>query len=203
MITAKLEQKGLDRYFRTLDKNRGKPLRDRAQRTINASAKRRLVPALKAAAPRGTQQRRARAGPIAIRKKRRKRMGPSAGSKLLRKRGGEDIRPTWVGYKAFHARLVIEGTQSHSLMTRGVMTGAVRGSAGRFGRVGRWTKPGASNFGTSNWRSAYAHFADDNVRPLAPIYVRGLTPNPVVDRTWEREQGAVLNDIRRDVFAVK
>lgn len=194
MITPKLtiDERATNAYLKTLARNEGKPLKERAQRTINAAAKRRVVPALKAAAPKGPRKTR-RSGGLRILGKRRKTMRSSAKAKLLRQRGGEDIRPTWAGYTAFHARLVIEGTRSHSLATRRLEAGA----------RGRWTMPNSSNFGVSNWRSGFAHFADGEVRPLAPITVRGVTPHPIVDQAWSRSQSSVLADVRRDVFAVK
>jgi hypothetical protein len=195
--TVTLEQRALDRYLKTLAKNEGKPLHTRAQRTINASTKRRIVPALKANAPVGPKRRRS-SGPIKIRAKTRKTMRGSASAKLLRRRGGEQIRPTWAGYKAFHARWYLAGTSAHSIATRG-LTGPFRSGT----RFGRWTTPGSSNFGTSNWRSAYAHFPDGEVRPLWGIRVSGVSPHDTVARTWAGTRGAVTNDVKRDVFAVR
>lgn len=194
MITVRIavDDRGAERYHKTLARNEGKPLKDRAQRTINAAAKRRVVPALKAAAPRGPRKTR-RSGGIRIMGKRRKTMRGSASAKLLRKRGREDIKPTWVGYKAVHARWYIGGTQGHSLATRRLQAGA----------RGRWTMPNSSNFGVSNWRSGFAHFADDEVRPLAPITVRGVTPHAIVDQAYSRSRAAFLADVKRDVFEVK
>jgi len=181
------DRRALDRYLKTLDKNRDKPLKDRAQRTTSAAARRHLVPALKAQAPRGASRSRQSYGLRIIGgRKRRRRMSTSATAKLLRKRAGEDIRPTWAGYKAFHARFYIEGTAAHSLATRGLLAG----------ERGRFTKMGT-------WRSGFAHFADGEVRPLAGITVRGVTPHPIVDRAWDSVRRRVFDDIKRDVFEVR
>ena len=112
MITATLDQKAYAAYLKRLDKNHGKPLLVRAEKTINSGAKL-LIPPVRAAAPVGPGKRLAggftRGGNL-----RRK-----VGVKLVRKQGGEDIRPTWVGTKAWYGRLVATGTSAHSLAPRG------------------------------------------------------------------------------------
>lgn len=184
-ITASVEQRELDRYFKKLDKNRGKPLRDRAQRTTNAAA-RLLVPPLRAAAPKGPARRQASGPILMLGRKRRKTMRTSAGTKLLKQRGGEDIRPTWAGYKAFHAVFLLGGTRSHSLATRNLAAGA----------RGRWTTRG-------NWRSGFARFADGEVRPLGGITVSGITPRDYVEQVWNANQRNVYGRISKDVFDVR
>ena len=111
MITVTVDQKALDRYLKTLDKNHGKPLLVRAEKTINA-ASRLLVPPVRAAAPVGPARRIA-GGPVRGGNLRRR-----VGTKLMRKRSGEDIRPTWIGSKAWYSRLVATGTAAHSLEPR-------------------------------------------------------------------------------------
>lgn len=112
MITITVDQKALDRYLKTLDKNHGKPLLQRAEKTINAAARLDLMPGVKAAAPVGRGKRLAGGFTRGGNLKRR------VGTKLLKRQGGEDIRPTWVGSKAWYSRLVATGTSAHSLAPR-------------------------------------------------------------------------------------
>ena len=157
-LTVKLDEKALAAYLKLLDKNRGKPLLTRAEKTINSAAKL-MVPALSAGLPASGRSTAAGAGPIAIiGAKRRRTMRKSAGTKLLRKQGGEAIRPTWTGVKHFSFRWLTEGTSAHGLQARG-LEADVRG---------RFT-------GRGNWRSGFAPFADGESRPLGSIQVPGIT----------------------------
>lgn len=109
--TITIDQKALDAHLKRLDKNRGKPLLARAEKTINSASKL-FIPPVRAAAPVGRGKRLAggftRGGNL------RRRVGV----KLVKRLGGEDIRPTWVGSKAWYARLVATGTSAHSLAPR-------------------------------------------------------------------------------------
>jgi len=111
-VTVTVDQRQLDAYLKRLDKNRGKPLLYRAEKTVNAAAARVLVPAARAAAPVG-QARRIAGGPVRVGNLRRRTK-----AKSLRKRAGEVIRPTWVGSSAYYSRFVQQGTSSHSLAPR-------------------------------------------------------------------------------------
>jgi hypothetical protein len=99
-LSVTIDQKALDRYLKKLDKNRGKPLRTRAENTTFAAAQKLLVPAIQKAAPRkrGTLRHRVKA-------------------KRLPMRAGEDMRPVYAGAYAPHAHLVVGGTAAHSLET--------------------------------------------------------------------------------------
>lgn len=185
-LTAKLDEKAMAAYFKRLDKNRGKPLLYRAEKTTHAAA-RLVVPRLRAGLPASGRSTRPRQGPIAIiGAKRRRTMRSMAKAKLLKKRGSEAIRPTWIGVGHFAFRWLTEGTQGHSLATRDLEAGA----------RGRWTTRG-------NWRSGFAHFADNEVRPLAGITVRGVTGRDYISPAWDATQGQVVALIKRDVFSVR
>lgn len=191
MITAKVDQRALDRYLKVLDKNRGKPLLYRAEKLTNKAA-RLAVPPVRAAVPASGRAPRP-AGPILIIRKRRRTMKQSVGTKLLKKRGNEPIRPTWIGVKHFAYIFLSGGTRMHHLQTRHLERG----------QRGRWTTPGSSNFGTSNWRSGFAHFPDGEVRSLAGIDVRGITPHDYVGEGWGTVESNVYAVIERDVWATK
>src|SRR3990167_5514545 len=185
-LTVKIDEKAWNAYLKRLDKNRGKPLLTRAEKTINSAAKL-MVPALSDALPASGRSTAARAGPIAIiGAKRRRTMKKSAGTKLLRKQGGEAIRPTWIGVKHFAFRWLTEGTSTHGLQTRGLEVGA----------GGRFT-------GRGNWRSGFAHFARGEVRPLASIADRGTTGRDYISSAREGREGQIMTLIQRDTFDVK
>src|SRR3990167_497968 len=148
-LTVKIDEKAWNAYLKRLDKNRGKPLLTRAEKTINSAAKL-MVPALSDALPASGRSTAARAGPIAIiGAKRRRTMKKSAGTKLLRKQGGEAIRPTWIGVKHFAFRWLTEGTSEHDLM-REASRGLEVGVRGRFTQRG-------------NWRSSFSVLPDGGV----------------------------------------
>jgi hypothetical protein len=110
-LTVTWDQKALDAYLKRLDKNHGRPLLQRAEKTTNAAA-RLLIGPLRANIPVGPSRRIA-GGPVRGGNARRR-----VGVKLLKKQGGEDIRPTWVGSKAWYFRFPTGGTRAHSLAPR-------------------------------------------------------------------------------------
>jgi hypothetical protein len=110
--TVTVDQRQLDAYLKRLDKNRGKPLQQRAERTLQAASQLVLVPAARREAPRGKGHyligRQSGAGNL----QRRIR------AKSLRRRAGEVIRPAWVGSAAYYSGMVQRGTKPHSLAPR-------------------------------------------------------------------------------------
>ena len=110
-LSVPIDQRALDAHLKRLDRNRGKPLLTRAEKTINSASKL-LIGPVRAAAPVGPGKR--LAGGFTRGGNTRRKVGV----KLLRKVGGEDIRPTWIGSKAWTARLVATGTGPHSLAPR-------------------------------------------------------------------------------------
>lgn len=175
-VTAKVDDRALNAYLKRLDKNRDKPLRTRAERTTNAASKL-LVPPLRANIPAGQASpflgvTAGRSGNLRNVRRRRGNARRMVGTKLLRKRGGEDIRPTWVGSKAWYFRFPTQGTRAHSLAPR----------AGR---------------------GQYAVFGVDEVRPLAGITVRGITPRSWVIDAAASHQGSVVRRIEKDVWDVR
>lgn len=180
-VTAKLDEKALAAYLKRLDRNRGKPLLYRAEKTTHAAVTRVLVPRIKANAPVGRGK--ALAGGFTRGGNLRRRTG----AKLLRKRGGEDIRPTWAGSKAWYSRLVATGTAAHPLDPRpGKSAYAVFGTAVSRGNVGL--------LGRS--------FLTD-VRPLVGMRHPGATAKPFVPDAVEGAIGQVVALVRRDVFDVR
>jgi hypothetical protein len=111
MVTVEWDQKAIAAYIKRLDKNHGRPLLQRAEKVTNAAA-RLLVAPLRANIPVGPSKR--LAGGVTRGGNSRRRVG----TKLLKKQGGEDIRPTWVGSKAWYFRFPTGGTRAHSLAPR-------------------------------------------------------------------------------------
>ena len=109
-LSAKVEQRELDRYLARLEKNQGRPLRARTEWLLKAAAQRELVPRIKQAAP-------VRSGSFTYGGKtvRGGNLKRKTKAKFLRKRWGEPLRPTWVGSTAWYSHLVARGTQPHSI----------------------------------------------------------------------------------------
>lgn len=182
-LTAKVEERELRKYIARLDRNRGKPLLTRAERTTTAAAQRVLVPRMKAEAPVDTAGKylaggRARGGNL----KRRIR------AKRLRKRGLEDIRPTWVGSSAYYHHIVVGGSQAHSLATRA---------------AGRTVTIGGRSFTANLQKSPYLAFGTDEVRLSAGVWHPGATPDPFVGRAVDPNLDIVYRLIAKDVFDVR
>jgi hypothetical protein len=184
VITAKIDQKALDRYLKTLDKNHGKPLLQRAENTAFAGAGLLRDP-LRAEMPSGPSRRIA-GGPVRPGNlKRRVR------TKRLGKRGGEDIRPTWVGSTAFYDRWLRMGTSRHSIAPR---------EAGSVLTVTKWS--GRSFNVTTKGKSPYAAFADGNVRAMT-WDVSGVTANPYHTRVAESHGAEIKRLFEKNVYAVR
>ena len=142
--------------MKKLDKIRGKPLLDRAEK-VTAAGARLLVPVGRREAPIGDDARIIRGEFVPPGQLRR-----SVGTKRLRKRGIETIRPTLFGSifsiasTAFYAHMIPRGTRSHSLERK------------------------------RSYKSDFVAFNVGEVRPLSAFKIHpGSKPDPWVDRTWD------------------
>ena len=186
-VTVKADRKQLDHYLKLLDKNRGRPLEFRAERTITAAATRILVPAIRAAAPVGPARRIA-GGPVKPGNLRRR-----VRAKRLRKQAGETIRPTWVGSSAYYMHMVVGGTKRHPLAPR--EAGRTVSFTNRFGKT--------RSFTANLQKGSFAVFAIDEVRPLAGMEAGPHAPDPFLRRAIDPNLDIVYSLVARDVFAVK
>jgi hypothetical protein len=185
-LTAKVEERELRKYIARLDRNRGRPLLQRAERTTTAAAQRVLVPRLKATAPVGRGKYLAGGNARGGNLRRRIR------AKRLRQRPGEDIHPTWVGSSAFYHHIVVRGSRSHSLATR---------EAGR--TVTFMGRRGMRSFTANLRKSPYLAFGTDQVRHSAGVMHPGSRANPFVGRAIDPNLDIVYSLIRKDVFDVR
>jgi hypothetical protein len=177
LVTVEWDQKAIAAYIKRLDKNHGRPLLQRAEKVTNAAA-RLLVAPLRANIPVGPP--RQMAGAVVRGGNSRRRVGV----KLLRKQGREDIRPTWVGSKAWYFRFPTGGTRAHSLASRS-------------------GKSQFAVFSHSVSRSSRAILGKaylSDVRPLIGITVSGITPRPWVSDAVASHQDAVMRRIAKDVW---
>lgn len=169
--TISVDQRQLDAYLKRLDRNRGKPLLTRAENTINAAAIRVIVPAARGEAPVSSTGHYIAGNRIRSGTLRRK-----VAAKRLRKRGGEDIRPTWVGSRAFYSRFVQQGTRGHSLAPRS----------------GRLT---LAAFAPGVVRPFYT--------TTGPLMHPGSRPNAFMARAEGKGMAEVVALVQRDVFDVR
>jgi hypothetical protein len=117
-VSAKVKARQIAAYDKKLAKNMGKPLAKRGERGVLAASQRVLVPRVKAEI-RTHKGKNLHYDHKAGGYRKSGNMARLVRSKLLRQRGGEFIRPTWTGSKAFYVPMVTGGTKPHFLSRRG------------------------------------------------------------------------------------
>lgn len=97
----------------------------------------------------------------------------SAHTKLLPARGQENIRPVWLGATDHAFWWLTHGTRDHDLY---------------------------SNLASVQGKGELAHFADDEVRPLHAISVRGLKARDIIGKIVDRGTDAVTKAVEEEAF---